>query len=83
MLDEAYKHYETTVRKLHSQVDQNNYQDMGNINTAFNLLDSEIRNIKKTATWPWQPETLRWLLTAIILPLLMWIVQQYLVRLFN
>jgi hypothetical protein len=27
------------------------------------------------STWPWQPETLRFLVTALLLPLLLWILQ--------
>jgi hypothetical protein len=77
LLDEAYKRYEATVGELHQQVDQEHFEKMGNISTAFNILNMEINNIKKTTTWPWQPETLRWLLTALILPLLMWITQHF------
>jgi hypothetical protein len=78
LLDEAYRRYERTVNELHQQVDQGNYKEMANLSIAFGSLEMEINTITKTKTWPWQPETLRWLLTALVLPLLMWIAQHFL-----
>ncbi|MEE8357347.1 MAG: hypothetical protein V3R33_08580 [Anaerolineales bacterium] len=47
------------------------------------MLEKEIDAIKAISTWPWQPETLRWLFTALVLPLLMWLAQYFLGRMFS
>jgi hypothetical protein len=56
-------------------MDQKDYSDLSTLNTAIGMLEKEISTIKGISTWPWQPETVRWLFTALVLPLLMWLVQ--------
>ncbi len=36
--------------------------------------------LSKVPTWLWQPETVRWLVTALVLPLALWIAQYVLQR---
>jgi len=81
LLNEAYNRYQKAVNNLHQHVDEENYKEMANISMAFGSLDMEIRTIKRVSTCPWQPEALRWLLTALILPLLMWLTQYFLGKL--
>jgi preprotein translocase subunit SecE len=36
------------------------------------------REINQISTWPWKPQTLRSFITAISLPIVIWLIQQYL-----
>ena len=83
MLDEAYRHYEKIIHALHLQVSEYDYEDISKVSTAFSSLEREISTIKATSTWPWQPGTLRWLFTALLLPVLMWLVQYFLGQLLS
>jgi hypothetical protein len=75
LLDEVYQCYGVVRESLHKGVDNCDYEGISSISTAFGLLESEISTIKGVSTWPWQPETFRWFLTALVLPLLMWVMQ--------
>jgi hypothetical protein len=83
LLDKAKKRYEAIVAELHQNVDDHNYEGMANLNLALSNIEMELKTIKQTPTWPWQPETVRWLFTALILPLLMWAAQHFLGQLVN
>ena len=43
-------------------------------------LEIEQKALRRISTWPWQPETVRWLVTALVLPLGLWLVQYFLQR---
>ena len=66
------------MEQVHECVDTKNFADTSNIITTMNALSSERDTINKISTWPWQPETIRWLFTAMVLPLLMWVAQYFL-----
>ena len=83
LLDEAYQRYDALVADLHAVVDKKDYGDLSTLNTAIGMLEKEISTIKGISTWPWQPETVRWLFTALVLPLLMWLLQFLLGRFLN
>jgi hypothetical protein len=34
--------------------------------------------VQKTSTWPWQPETIRNLLTPLLIPLVVFLMQRFL-----
>ena len=83
LLDEAYQRYDSLVADLHGVMDEKDYSDLSTINTAIGMVEKEISTIKGISTWPWQPETVRWLFTALILPLLMWLLQFLLGKVLN
>jgi hypothetical protein len=78
LLDEAYQRYDSLVADLHAVMDEKDYSDLSTLNTAIGMLEKEVSTIKGISTWPWQPETVRWLFTALVLPLLMWMLQFFL-----
>lgn len=80
LLDEANKRYESAVSQLHGYVDDENYDNVANLTTAIGSLEQEIKTLEKIPTWPWEPETFRWLITAMVLPLMVWIAQYFLSR---
>lgn len=54
------------------------------IDTYLKMIDGAERQIvilKRTPTWPWQPETLRGVMTALLLPITVWLITHILERL--
>ncbi len=83
LLDEAGQRLEATVLKLNACLDEGKYEELNSLNTALSSLEREIGMLKKISTWPWQPETVRWLATALLLPLGLWLLQYVLTRLLS
>jgi len=83
LLDEAYMRMEKAVARLHQQVDDENLEGMEDLNFAIASLDIEVNSIRSVRTWPWEPETLQILVTALALPLGLWFIQLVLERLFG
>lgn len=80
---EAYKRYEAIIAEIHQRVDEKDFDGVSNLSVGFTLIEQEINSIKKTSTWPWQPETIRWLVTALVLPLGLWLIQYFLQQLLS
>jgi hypothetical protein len=78
LLDEINQRYKATMREFHKRVDSGEFDEANNLNNTLSALRDQRETIHKISTWPWQPETIRWLFTAMVLPLLMWIVQYFL-----
>jgi hypothetical protein len=83
LLDEVYIRLESIIAKLHGQLDKGELQDMEELNFAIGSLETEINTIKRIRTWPWEPETLQILVTALALPLGLWFIQLIVERLFG
>ena len=73
--DAASLRFEAAVRELHKRVDTGQLEGMTDLNMALASLEIEQNAIKQIPTWPWQPETVRWLATALVLPLALWLIQ--------
>jgi hypothetical protein len=80
MLDALSLRLEALYVKLHERVDREELEGVGNLNTAIATLEREQTALSKISTWPWQPETPRWLVTALVTPLVLWIIQYFLQR---
>lgn len=74
-LDEAYLRLQATINELHLQIDDGNLERMEQLNFAIASLEIEINTLKKIRTWPWEPETLQILITALAFPLGLWAIQ--------
>lgn len=78
MLDETSLRFEAAIAELHRRVDEGQLESMDDLNKTIASLEIE-RNIwKRIPTWPWEPETMRLLITALALPLFLWIIQYFL-----
>jgi hypothetical protein len=75
MMDQAYLRMEATISELHTKLDNKDYGGMEDLNFAINSLEIELNAIKSIRTWPWEPETLQILITALALPLGLWVFQ--------
>ena len=83
LLNEAYKRMEQTISRLHRQLDKGELNEMEELNFAIASLDIEVNSLKRVRTWPWEPETLQILITALALPLGLWFIQLIIERLFG
>ena len=81
LLDEASLRLEAAIVELHQQMDSGRLEGMEDLNNAMANLEIEQNALNAIPTWPWQPETVRLLVTALALPLGLWIAQFVLQRL--
>ena len=66
--------------ELHRRIDRKAYKGMDEIHRALAGLEIERNMIGAMPTWPWQPDTLRTLLIALLLPVAVWVAQVLLQR---
>jgi hypothetical protein len=78
---EAGQHLEVAVAELHRRTEAGDYSDMVNIQNAIDGLVKERGALEKISTWPWEPETVRLVVTALLLPVVLWFVTRVLERL--
>jgi hypothetical protein len=69
------------ARELHHRVDTNEMQGMDALKDALDGLIAELGVLDKVPTWPWEPETVRLVVTALLLPMVLWVVTRVLERL--
>jgi hypothetical protein len=75
--------FESGIKQLHKMIDEENFEGISDLNTAMGLLQTERDALDKIPTWPWDPEVVRLLITALALPLGLWIIQLVLQRTFT
>lgn len=81
LLDECSVRIEATIAELHRRVDSEGLEGMDDLNKTISSLEIEQNLLERIPTWPWQPETVRLLITALALPLGLWFIQYVLQRL--
>jgi hypothetical protein len=78
---EIARRLEVVTDELHRQTDAGDYSNMANINYAVDSLIKEQSALEKLSIWPWEPETVRVILTALLLPVGLWVITRVLERL--
>jgi heme exporter protein D len=63
--------------------DNDDYSTIGRLSGTISSLEIQHRKIKAIPTWPWRPETVRSVITAIALPLVLMILQFFVERAFD
>jgi hypothetical protein len=81
LLDECSLRLEAAITELHRRVDHEQLEGMDDLNKTIASLEIELNLLEAVPTWPWQPETVRLLITALALPLGLWLAQYVLQRL--
>lgn len=81
LLDEASDRMKVSLAELHRRVDQSDLRDMDSLSKAIAGLEIERNLLIRIPTWPWQPDSLRTLIVALLLPLILWATQALLGRL--
>ena len=61
--------------QLHQAVDSGKLERVDPLHKALEALQAENVELGKVPTWPWAPGTLRNLMGAVLLPMLLWLVQ--------
>lgn len=75
LLEESSRRLEATIVELHQRVDSAELEGMMDLNMAIASLEIEQQALSRIPTWPWQPETVRLLATALLLPLVLLLAQ--------
>jgi hypothetical protein len=73
---------ETMLEHMHRHIDELKVQSLAEDKTALESLLLERKMLNEFPTWPWETNTLRSILTAIFVPLLLYLVQLVLERWF-
>jgi hypothetical protein len=81
MLDELSLRFEALIVELRQRLDSRDLEGIDDLTKLIATLEIEEKALKNVSTWPWQPETVRYLVTALFLPLVLWLVQYLLQRL--
>ncbi len=66
--------------ELHRRIESNNLAEVEAISKAIEGLNNEQKTIEGVSTWPWQPDTPRAVLAAVLLPVVVWLLQWILER---
>jgi hypothetical protein len=80
MLDEVSVRFEAAVIEWHQRMDSRKLEGVDDLNKIIAFLEVEQNALNKVPTWPWQPGTVRYLVTALLLPLALWTIQFVLQR---
>lgn len=80
-LDEIDRHLQATFTTLHDRIAADDTADLVSLHQVMESLVLERGVVAKIPTWPWQPGTAASFLTAISLPLIIWLIQTALQRL--
>ncbi len=71
---------EAAYHKLHNTIDKNQLKNIAEMRNSIAALLDLRHEIEKVSTWPWEPGTLRNFVTALLIPLTAWGIQQLLLR---
>ena len=82
LLDEHHLRAKEALKRFHEELGAGGIQRMDGLNKMVATLDLEHARLSRMPVWPWSAATLRGLLTAVLLPLLVWVAQQFLLRIF-
>jgi hypothetical protein len=74
-LEQVSLRLEAGFTKIHEHIDSGETERLEALTKIISVLENEREMLEAIPTWPWQPETLRSLVTALFLPLLLWIIQ--------
>ena len=74
----ANRRLEEALADLDRRADSRDLTDADALNKHLSSLLAEREVIARTATWPWAPETVRGFATALILPVVLWLIFRFL-----
>jgi hypothetical protein len=80
LLQESSSRFEAAVSQLHRRVDRGRLNAMDDLNKALASLEIEQAALHRVPTWPWEPGTIRGLVAALLVPIVIWLTQIVLQR---
>jgi hypothetical protein len=60
---------------LHDAIQKRDTQAMDPLQKALAGVEVEQRMLERAPTWPWQPDTFRWVVGAVMFPIVLYVVQ--------
>jgi len=75
LLAKLNQRVQSTLARLHGSLDGDELGEVPNINSALAGLAAEREVLTKIPTWPWRVETLTGFLSALVLPILLFLLQ--------
>jgi hypothetical protein len=82
LLDETGRHLATTFAELDRRLAAEDWEQVVALKPVIDSLRTKQEMVAKISTWPWEPDTVRWVATAAALPLVLWVIQRLLERFF-
>ena len=80
MLSEINSRIKEAFSRLENDFDNSNLRQMDALGKAISNLQNQKAFLEAIPTWPWKPATLRGFVSAMVLPIVIWLVQQILDR---
>jgi hypothetical protein len=78
LLAEVGQRVKALVAEAHRRVDTGEPGDTGALHNLMETLLSEQALLARIPTWPWRAETVQLVLTAVLLPVVLWLIQRLL-----
>lgn len=78
--DENAKQFEKSISRLMTTLQQEELEGLDQMDKSLTSLKKAREQIEAISTWPWRIETLRQILAAIFLPIIIWLLQYFLSR---
>ena len=70
--DELGRRVEAAIGTLEARVDTGDFVAAAELTAVLEGLESAETALHRVSTWPWEPETLRGVATALVIPLVIW-----------
>jgi hypothetical protein len=77
---EVARRMEAVAHELHRRLDTQDLQGMDALKDGLDGLVVERSVLDKVSTWPWEPEAMRVVVTAVLLPVGLWVITRVLER---
>ena len=78
LLDDNARRLEAGFHELQRGMDTLKLSGADDLNKTLSSLEIERAALQRTPTWPWEPGTIRGLAAALALPIIIWLIQQFL-----
>lgn len=72
------KMIEMLLRRFRNDATSSSSEELTRIQTSFEILNKEREIMKSAPTWPWPPGSMKTVTAALLLPTIIWIIQQLL-----
>lgn len=77
LLEELGEDLKHTQQRLHDLLSKKKVVGMSELRHAIEALKIQTELVQRISTWPWQPETLRNLVTPLFFPVVVYVFQRY------
>jgi hypothetical protein len=77
---DAHAHIDEVLAKQRMRFERDDHAALQGGSFAMASLTAELTLLEKASTWPWETGSFRGFMTAIMLPLVVWVVEQLISR---